>query len=65
MPMQAPSSVAKPRLSAVCSMEVIMADPYPVLWIAGTTKSPRNARAKWVRKGLVAAVLFIARLHFR
>ena len=30
-PMQAPSSVAKPRLSAVCSIDVIMANPYPAL----------------------------------
>jgi hypothetical protein len=42
-----------------------MADPYPALWIAGTAKSRRVARAKRVRKGAVAAVLFIARLHFR
>jgi hypothetical protein len=45
-----------------------MADPYPALWIAGTAKSQRVAkvaRATRVRKGAVAAVLFIARLHFR
>jgi len=42
-----------------------MVDPYPALWIAGTAKSPRVARAARVRKGAVAAVLFIARLHFR
>jgi hypothetical protein len=40
-----------------------MADPYPALLIAGTAKSPRVANAKQV--GIVAAVLFIARLHFR
>jgi hypothetical protein len=45
-----------------------MANPYPARWIAGTTKSPRVAKvakAKRLRKGLFAAVLFIARLHFR
>jgi hypothetical protein len=42
-----------------------MADPYPALWIAGTAKPPRDARTTRVRKGAVAAVLFIARLHFR
>jgi hypothetical protein len=49
-------------------MEVIMADSYPALWIAGTAKSPSTAnvaKPTRVRKGLVAAVLFIARLHFR
>jgi len=45
-----------------------MTAPYPALQIAGTAKSPRVAeatKAKRLRKGLVAAVLFIARLHFR
>jgi hypothetical protein len=42
-----------------------MADPYSALWIAGTAKSPCDAKATGVRKGAVAAVLFIARLHFR
>jgi len=42
-----------------------MTDPYPALWVAGTAKSPRIAKAKRSRKGLFAAVLFIARLHFR
>ncbi|HSZ90780.1 MAG TPA: hypothetical protein VK822_15570 [Acetobacteraceae bacterium] len=42
-----------------------MTDPYPALWVAGTAKSPRIAKAKRLRKVTVAAVLFIARLHFR
>jgi hypothetical protein len=48
-----------------------MANPYPALWIAGTTKWPRIAKALRIAKaqpagkGIVAAVLFIARLHFR
>jgi hypothetical protein len=45
-----------------------MADPYPALQIAGTAKSPRDvkvAKTKPAEKGFVAAVLFIARLHFR
>jgi hypothetical protein len=45
-----------------------MADPYRALWITGTAKSPSTAnvaKPTRVRKGLVAAVLFIARLHFR
>jgi hypothetical protein len=45
-----------------------MADPYPALQIAGTAKSPRDvkvARTKPAGNGFVAAVLFIARLHFR
>jgi hypothetical protein len=41
-----------------------MTDPYPALWIAGTAKS-RIVKAKPARKRLFAAVLFIARLHFR
>jgi hypothetical protein len=35
------------------------------LWIEGTAKSPRIAKAKPAEKGLSAAVLIIARLHFR
>jgi hypothetical protein len=45
-----------------------MAALYPALRIAGTAKSQRGAevaKATRVRKGAVAAVLFIARLHFR
>jgi hypothetical protein len=42
-----------------------MTDPYPALWVAGTAKSPRIAKAKPAGKRLFAAVLFIARLHFR
>jgi hypothetical protein len=42
-----------------------MANPYPALWGAGTTKSPRIDTAKSAVKGIVAADVFIARLHFR
>jgi hypothetical protein len=42
-----------------------MAASYPASWIGGMAKSPRIGQPKPGKNRIVAAVVFIARLHFR